>query len=213
MKMKRKNLLQIFPRTLLLLLFISFASCHTSQNYFKKEYRRVWKETVQSEAWLNSLNKNSELNNELPEELYSSNEEGVLATMTSVDRERASLFVELYDSYVSRAYHKLIREAQKADQRLLEEYNNLLMAPKDKGDKSEYKKQLANAKLKYEAHWEMLEGLKSWNAFSEYGSDDLDFFKQEQLEKSYLMFRKGSSDTEIINFLVYKLADLYHFEE
>ena len=59
----------------------------------------------------------------------------------------------------------------------------------------------------------MLEGLKSWNAFSEYGSDDLDFFKQEQLEKAYLMFSKGSSDTEIINFLVNKLADLYLFEE
>ena len=211
--MKRKNLLRIFPGTLLLLIFISFASCHTSQNYFKKEYRRVWKETVQSEAWLNSLNKNSELANELEEELYSSNEEGVLATMTSKDRERASLFVELYDSYVSRAYYKLIKEAEKADQSLLGEYNNLLKSSKNRADRSEYKKQLTNAKLRYEAHWEMLEGLKSWNAFSEYGSDDLNYFKQEQLEKSYLMFRKGSTDTEIINFLVYKLADLYHFEE
>ena len=61
---------------------------------------------------------------------------------------------------------------------------------------------MAIVKLEYEAHWKMLEGLKSWNAFSEYESDDLDFFKQEQLEKAYLMFGKGSSDTEIINFLV-----------
>jgi len=38
-------------------------------------------------------------------------------------------------------------------------------------------------------------------------------FKQEQLEKAYLMFGKGSSYTAIINFLVYKLADLYYFEE
>ncbi|MCK5441320.1 MAG: hypothetical protein KAJ23_05485 [Maribacter sp.] len=59
----------------------------------------------------------------------------------------------------------------------------------------------------------MLDGLKSWNTFGEYESDNLDFFKQEQLEKAYLMFGKGSSDTEIINFLVYKLADIYNFEE
>ena len=96
---------------------------------------------------------------------------------------------------------------------MLEEYNNLLKTSKNRADRSEYKKQLAQAKLKYEAHWKMLEGLKSWNAFSEYGSDDLDFFKQEQIENAYLMFSKGSSDTEIINFLVYRLADLYHFEE
>ena len=211
--MERKNDLRIFSGILLMLFVISLTACNTSQNYFQKEYRKVWQETTRSAAWINSFEDTSSLNNEPIEDLYSSTEQEVLATMTPKARERAGLFVELYDSYVSRAYYSLISEAKKADQHLLEEYNNLLKTSKNRADRSEYKKQLALAKLRYEAHWKMLEGLKSWNAFSEYGSDDLDFFKQEQIENAYLMFSKGSSDTEIINFLVYRLADLYHFEE
>ena len=98
------------------------------------------------------------------------------------------------------------------DQQLLEQYNNLLLASKDRPDRAAYDRELALAKLMYEAHWNMLEGLKSWNAFSAYGSDDLDFFKKEHLENAYLMFRKGSSDSEIIDFLVYRLADLYYVQ-
>ena len=211
--MERKNYLRIFSGILLMLFVISLTACNTSQNYFQKEYRKVWQETTRSAAWINSFEGTSSLTDEPIEDLYSSTEQEVLATMTPKARERAGLFVELYDSYVSRAYYSLISEAKKADQHLLEEYNNLLKTSKNRADRSEYKKQLAQAKLKYEAHWKMLEGLKSWNAFSEYGSDDLDFFKQEQIENAYLMFSKGSSDTEIINFLVYRLADLYHFEE
>lgn len=211
--MERKNDLRIFSGILLILLTISLTACNTSQNYFQKEYKRAWNETTRSAAWNNSFNGTLSLSDEPIEDLYSSTEEVVLATMTPKARERAGLFVELYDSYVSRAYYSLISEAKNADQHLLEEYNNLLKTSKNRPDRSEYKKQLALAKLRYEAHWKMLEGLKSWNAFSEYGSDDLDFFKQEQIENAYLMFSKGSSDTEIINFLVYRLADLYHFEE
>jgi len=107
----------------------------------------------------------------------------------------------------------LLNEAKKADQYLLEEYNYLLKSSKNRPDREAYNKELALAKLTYEAHWNMLEGLKSWNAFSAYGSDDLDFFKQEQIKNAYLMFRKGSSDTEIIDFLVYRLADLYYVEK
>ena len=40
----------------------------------------------------------------------------------------------------------------------------------------DYKKNLELARKRYIAHREILDGLKSWNAFSEYGSDDLDFF-------------------------------------
>jgi len=211
--MERKNDLRIFSGIVLIMLVISLTACNTSQNYFQKEYKKTWKETTRSAAWINSFNVTSSLSDEPIEDLYSSTAQGVLATMTPKARERAGLFVELYDSYVSRAYYNLISEAKKADQHLLEEYNILLKTSKNRPDRSEYKKQLAIAKLKYEAHWKMLEGLKSWNAFSEYGSDDLDYFKQEQLENAYLMFSRGSSDTEIINFLVYRLADLYHLEE
>lgn len=211
--MKEKNYLRIFSGVLLIMFVISLTACNTSHNYFKKDYRKVWKETILSAGWINSFNSTSALSDKSIEDVYNTNNRLVILEMTPKARERASLFVELYDSYISRAYYNLISEAVKADQHLLEEYNTLLKNSKNRPDRSEYNKQLAMAKLKYEAHWKMLEGLKSWNAFSEYGSDDLDFFKQEQLKKAYLMFSKGSSDTEIINFLVYKLADLYHFEE
>jgi len=211
--MERKNDLRIFSGILLILFVISLTACNTPQNYFQKEYRRVWQETTRSAAWINSFNGTTSLSDKPIEDLYSSTGQVILATMNPKARERAGLFVELYDSYVSRAYYSLISEAQKADQHLLEEYNNLLKASKNRPDRAAYTQELALAKLMYEAHWKMLEGLKSWNAFSEYGSDDLDFFKQQQLENAYLMFSKGSSDTEIINFLVYRLADLYHLEE
>lgn len=211
--MKRKNHPRIFPGTLWILLVISLTACTTSHNYFQKEYKTVWKETTRSAVWNNSYNATPSLREAAGEDLYSSTEQGVLATMTPKARERAGLFVELYDSYVSRAYYSLIIDAKKADQHLLEEYNHLLKSSKNRPDRAEYNKQLAISKLTYEAHWKMLEGLKSWNIFTEYGSDDLVFFKQEQIENAYIMFSKGSSDTEIINFLVYRMADLYYFEE
>ncbi len=147
------------------------------------------------------------------EDIYSSPQQGILTTMTPIARERASLFIELYNAYVSRACYSLLNEAENADKQLLEEYNILLIASKDRPDREAYTKELELAKLKYEAHWKILEGLKSWNAFNALGSNDLDFFKQEHLENAYVMFRKGSSDTEIINFLAYRLADLYYPEE
>jgi hypothetical protein len=59
----------------------------------------------------------------------------------------------------------------------------------------------------------MLEGLKSWKAFNEYGSDDLDFFLSENLPRAHSMHSNGRGDEEILRYLVYRLADLYHFEE
>lgn len=195
------------------MLFVSsFAACTTSQNYFQKEYKGVWQETTQSAAWINSLNGTSSRDKPM-EDIYSSPQQGILATMTPIARERASLFIELYNAYVSRACYSLLNEAENADKQLLEEYNILLIASKDRPDREAYTKELELAKLKYEAHWKILEGLKSWNAFNAHGSNDLDFFKQEHLENAYVMFRKGSSDTEIINFLAYRLADLYYPEE
>jgi hypothetical protein len=58
----------------------------------------------------------------------------------------------------------------------------------------------------------MLEGLKSWNIMSVYGTDDLDFFKAENKGKVAEMIAAGRSQDFILNYLIYKLADLYHFE-
>jgi len=209
--MERKHELRIFSGLLWLLFTVSFTAGTNAQQYIQKEYK-TGQEATQSAVGINSFNGTTSSDKPM-EDLYTSAEQGILATMTPMARERAGLFVELYNAYVSMAYYSLLREAQKADKHLLGEYNNLLKSSKNRPDRAAYNKELALAKLMYEAHWNILEGLKSWNAFSEYGSDDLDFFKQEHLENAYLMFSKGSADTEIIDFLVYRLADLYYAEE
>jgi hypothetical protein len=59
----------------------------------------------------------------------------------------------------------------------------------------------------------MLGGLKSWNIFSENKSGDLDYFKAENREAVSKMKADGEGNTQIVNYLIYKLADLYHLEE
>jgi hypothetical protein len=210
--MERKNELRNFSGLLWLLFTISFAAGTNAQQYTQQDYQSNLPETTQSTVRINSVNGTTS-NKKPVEVLYASTEQRILKTMSPTSRERAGLFVQLYNAYVSRAYYSLLNEAQKADQYLLEEYNYLLKNSKNRPDREAYNKELALAKLTYEAHWNMLEGLKSWNAFSAYGSDDLDLFKKEQIKNAYLMFRKGSSDSEIIDFLVYRLADLYYVQE
>lgn len=212
LKMKRKNELRIFSGLIWLLLTVSFTASTAAQHYVQQKYKSTEQETTKSAVRINSFQGIMYRDKPL-EDLYTTTAQRILADMEPKARERAGLFVELYVSYVARAYYSLIIEAKKADKRLLEEYNHLLKDSKNRPDRFEYNKQLAIAKYTYEAHWNMFEGLKSWNAISAYGSDDLDLFKQEQIENAYLMFNKGSSDTEIINFLVYRLADMYYFEE
>jgi len=209
--MERKNKLRIFSGLLWLLFTVSFTAGTNAQQRIQKEYK-TGQETTQSAVGVNPFNGATSDDTRI-EALYAYSKQGIRATMTPIAWERASLFVQLYNAYVSRAYYSLLDEAQKADQQLLEQYNKLLLASKDRPDRAAYDKELALSKLMYEAHWNMLEGLKSWNTFSAYGSDDLDFFKKEHLENAYLMFRKGSSDSEIIDFLVYRLADLYYVQE
>jgi hypothetical protein len=210
-KMERKNELRIFSGLLWLLLTVSFTVGTNAQQDIKKGYK-TGQEATQSAVRINSVNGTTSSIKPV-EAVYTSTTQETLTTMSPTARERAGLFVQLYNAYVSRAYYCLLSEAQKADQHLLEEYNYLLKSSKNRPDRETYNKELALAKLTYEAHWEMLEGLKSWNAFSAYSSDDLDLFKQKQIKNAYLMFRKGSSDTEIIDFLVYRLADLYYVQE
>ena len=205
--MERKNVLRIFSA----LLWLLFTAGTNAQQRIQKEYR-TGQETTQSAVGVDPFNSTTS-GDTVKEDFYAYSEQGILSTMTPIAMESASFFVQLYNAYVSRACYSLLDEAQKADQQLLEQYNNLLLASKDRPDRAAYDKELALAKLMYEAHWNMLEGLKSWNAYSPYGSDDLDFFKKEHLENAYLMFRKGSSDSEIIDFLVYRLADLYYVQE
>ena len=197
------------------LLLLVASGCSTSRNY-ERAYRRAWRKIVNSQAWLDALAYNTKpgttrangiyslpaaLNEERPEE-----HEGIL-----VDEE----FLETYKSLVFRAYFRTITEAEKADARIYETYRKLKDQRQLGNNRQdpEYTEALSRAKDRYQAHRGMLEGLKSWKAFNKYGSNDLEFFMNEYLSAAFTMHRKGSSDEAIIEFLQYRLADLYHFEE
>ena len=198
-----------------LLVFI-MGACTSSQTNFKREYRMIWKETVQSEAWKRSLQKDGQLALNDAKEFYSSTEDpGVLEGDSYVETGMEAFFEEKYASLISRAYFKIIAEAEEADYRIEQNYLRLSSqkAALEYRNSKDYKKNVELARKRYIAHREILDGLKSWNAFSEYGSDDLEFFKEEQADAAYKMFLNGESEENIIDFLIYKLADLYQYEE
>ena len=149
-------------------------------------------------------------------EYYSSTEDsGILEGDSFLETAKYTAFEEKYNSLISRAYFKIISEAEEADYRIHQEYLTLNAQKGEMGNRNNksFRNKLELARKRYIAHREILEGLKSWNAFSEYGSDDLEFFKEEQAGSAFGMFLNGESDEDIINFLIYKLADLYHYEE
>ena len=204
---------QVF--SLLLLIFL-IEGCTSTQTNFKREYRKIWKETIKSEAWLRSLQKDELLASNDAKEFYSSTEDsGVLEGDSYLATGRMASFEAKYASLISRAYFKIIAEAEEADSRIEQYYLRLnsQKAELENRNNKDYKKNLELARKRYIAHREILDGLKSWNAFSEYGSDDLEFFKEEQADTAYKMFLDGESEENIIDFLIYKLADLYQYEE
>ncbi|WP_297693985.1 hypothetical protein [uncultured Eudoraea sp.] len=204
---------QVF--SFLLLIFL-IEGCTSSQTNFKREYRKIWKETIKSEAWLRSLQKDELLASNDAKEFYSSTEDsGVLEGDSYLETGKLASFEEKYASLISRAYFKIIAEAEEADSRIEQDYLRLSSqkAALENRNNKDYKKNLELARKRYIAHREILNGLKSWNAFNEYGSDDLEFFKEEQADAAYSMFLNGESDENIIDFLIYKLADLYQYEE
>jgi len=204
------SILSIF----LLVFFVE--GCISSQTNFKREYRMIWKETIKSEAWNRSLKKDEYLAVNDSKEFYSSTEDsGILEEDGFLETARYTAFEEKYNSLISRAYFKIISEAEEADYRIHQEYLKLNDQKGEMGNRNNksFRNRLELARKRYIAHREILEGLKSWNAFSEYGSDDLEFFKEEQAGSAFGMFLNGESDEDIINFLIYKLADLYQYEE
>ena len=195
----------------ILLCGIILGSCAGSNAKFKKEYAKVWKETIKSDAWQASLISSASPGFKEDQNFYSSTEEVVLNTNSNSGIN--TQFKDVYDKLVSNAYYKIITEAEKSDRKLKEEYQRLTLH-KTQGITSKLnKEELLLATKKYEAHNAMLNGLKSWNIMSEYGSDDLEFFQAEHRAKVVAMIEANQSEEEIINYLVYKLADLYHFDQ
>lgn len=200
-----------------LLAALILVSCATSQNY-RPRYRKAWRKVVNSQAWLDALaayNNNLSANGGVFYAVPSVREREVLQHLEDPDMEVDQAFLERYPSMVSRAYFRIIAEAEKADSRITGAYQQLVtQAQKEENAKNrQLEKELALAEKRFVAHREMLEGLRSWRSFNRYGSDDLDFFLEEYLPEAYKMYAKGQDDDQIIAFLMVKLADLYHFEE
>ncbi|WP_339625888.1 hypothetical protein [uncultured Maribacter sp.] len=183
---------------------VCLVGCGASQTHYQREYAKVWKELIKSQAWQESLLAD---NAENTEELYASNDnEVLLANDTKIE----AGFEDRYQTLVSKAYFKIITEAEKADARISADYKLL---QDDESSISISKKQEHEITKKYEAHKAMLSGLKSWNIFSEDRSGDLDYFKIENKSAIQRMIQSGDADHQMVNYLIYKLADLYHVEE
>ncbi|WP_298478461.1 hypothetical protein [uncultured Maribacter sp.] len=189
------------------------AACSSSKNKYRRAYAKVWKELIQSQAWKESLA--ADKSEEAPSNLYTSTEETLIlkepGTFKSIE---SAWFIDRYASLVSRAYFKIIAEAENADTRLQQDYEYwTAKSEATKTKDKELKKKLEIVNKKYEAHKNMLLGLKSWNIFSEDRSGDLDYFKAENEEAIYKMYLQGLEEKKMINYLVFQLADLYHFED
>lgn len=189
------------------------SGCALTQTKYEREYARVWKELIKSKAWQESLlaeDKNAEI-----EEFYVSTEDDMVLIDDIPVSDTNSSFGKEYESLVSKAYFKIITEAEKADARITAEYKLLMgQVVSEKGVKeNSLEKRQERMTRKYEAHKAMLEGLKSWNIFSENRSGDLDYFKTENKEVIQDMMQKGDASDQIVSYLIYKLADLYHLED
>ncbi|MFT6797384.1 MAG: hypothetical protein ACJART_002535 [Maribacter sp.] len=195
---------------LLGLLLSVFVGCSVTQTSYQREYNKIWRELVKSEAWQKSLEKQAQ-----EQELYASANNEMVVVDEPLTIKSNRLFEKDYQSLVSRAYFKIITEAEKADVRIsseykmLEEQENSTASGMDKA----FKKRKEIVSKKYKAHKAMLGGLKSWNIFSENKSGDLDYFKAENRDAVSKMKKQGETNAQIVNFLIYKMADLYHLED
>ena len=182
-----------------------FTGCSLTQEAYEREYSRVWKEMIKSKAWQEALVDPGQ------EPLYASTDATAIVLADAGPSVLAD-FDQQYASLVSRAYFKIITEAEKADARITAEY--AMIQSEQQGAAGsvsrELKKRHERVAKKYRAHRAMLEGLTSWNIFSPHRSGDLDYFKAEHQAEIRDMMQSGASKEQMVNRLLYKLADLYH---
>ena len=189
--------------------FVLMTACSTSKSY-RAKYEAAWQKLVESEAWEESLQQNVATDRILEASAEEDNWLSDHQAATTV----TDPFQSSYDSWVNQAYFKIITEAEEADSRIKTEYSTFLAENPDAANSADENvvQILSLYEKKYKAHENMLSGLKSWHAFEDFGSDDLKFFKEEYENVVRSMFRRGHDDKQIINYLVYKLADLYHLD-
>lgn len=186
---------------------LACSSCSSLQPTEEDPYQKTWEQRLQSEDWDQSLATPVRSTARPADAHYA------LPELDQIrDRNVPPEFVQAYPRLVSRAYFRLIAEALDADREIGATYQRTYLEAKKDSNKGDERIQQAyeTAKRRYEAHRQMLEGLRSWRAFHKYGSDDLEFFLEEQLRASYALFRKGATEDRIIGHLMTQLADLYH---
>lgn len=122
-------------------------------------------------------------------------------------------FTEKFNSLVSRAYFKLLVEAERADIRLVDEYKRLYAMNEDKMDDLVIQEEFTLVYKRFLTHRRMLSGLKSWRVFSENRTGDLEYFKKEYRNAVYTMYLRKESDKKMVAFLMYRLADLYYIPQ
>ncbi|NJB71412.1 hypothetical protein GGR42_001874 [Saonia flava] len=206
-----------FPyRYVLFYMLFLVAGCSAPKSNYSKAYNEEWKKIIKSQAWYDALEPSDamvSLDSSEPFLDVSNTGYGKTEYVSIIKSD--NIFSEKYNSLVVRAYHKILTEAQKADDRLQQEYDRLNREKHDPINRSnrDFKKLLELVNKKYTAHREMLEGLKAWNIFSENRTGDLESFKEENSQEIYRRYKKEDTDDSMIAFLVYQLADLYHFED
>lgn len=208
---KMKRGFEYYGTYVLLFFLISVVfGCSITQTSYQREYNKIWREMVKSEAFQKSLEKQAQ-----EQELYASEDNEMILLEEPREVKSSILFEKDYQSLVSRAYFKIITEAEKADARISSEYKMLEEQEinNPSGVDKQFKKRKDLVTKKYNAHKAMLGGLKSWNIFSENRSGDLDYFKAENREAVSKMKSDGEGNAQIVNYLIYKMADLYHLEE
>ncbi len=204
----------ISPIPLFFILFIS--GCSVPKNTYQKEYGKIWKEIIKSEAWKNTLLAGKSSSASESADFYSSTVDVAPAKKNDFPNPGTEAdFPKKYHDLVSRAYFKIIAQAEDADARLKMEHDYWNAESLEGSTKKDrvHKQDLVMVNKRYMAHKAMLEGLRSWNIFSEYRSGDLDFFKAENEKEIHKMMLQGENNDQMVNYLVYKLADLYHFED
>jgi hypothetical protein len=122
-------------------------------------------------------------------------------------------FIKKFNSLVSRAYFKLLVEAERADIRLVDEYKRLYAKNEDNLNDLAIQKEFTMVYRRFLTHRRMLSGLKSWRIFSENRTGDLEYFKKEYRNTVYTMHLQKASDDKMISFLMHRLADLYHLPQ
>lgn len=185
-----------------------FGSC-SSLSGNKDPYAKAWSEVVGSPSWNESLTRNVTKSIEKRPEFF------VLPESKELDESAVdTVFKTNYPKWVSRAYFRLISEATESDDKIREEYQTIFLESKRDVNRNNkiIQEDCERARKRFIAHRQMLEGLISWRAFHEFGSNDLDYFLKEQLPEAHDMYKKGQREEHIIAFLMTRLADLYHQE-